>query len=174
MANIAKPIAVPAAELTRNFGLWQDRAAQGPVFVTNHGRPRVALLSIDDFARISVTAAAMVGAEAALADALDGHGGIIYARLTTGGRFADIGEDHARRLGFTAEQLCRTQSIDLLGLACRARARVLIDAVVQQGEVEAFDSQLLVEGIAERAVHIALAPIRAEFTIDGIMLVMTF
>jgi prevent-host-death family protein len=174
MANIAKPIAVPAAELTRNFGLWQDRTAQGPVFVTNHGRPRVVLLSMDDFARISGTAAAMVGAEATLADALDGHGGIIHARLTTEGRFANIGEDHARRLGFTAEQLCQMRFIDLLGLACRARARVLIDCVVRQGEVEAFDSQLLVEGIAERAVRIALAPIRGEGTIDGLMLVMTF
>ena len=44
-----KAISVPAAELTRNFGLWQDRSAHGPVFVTHHGRPRVVLMSISTF-----------------------------------------------------------------------------------------------------------------------------
>ena len=36
---------VSAAEITRNFGMWQDRAAQGPVIVTHHGRPRCVLVS---------------------------------------------------------------------------------------------------------------------------------
>ncbi|WP_168694400.1 type II toxin-antitoxin system prevent-host-death family antitoxin [Sphingomonas flavalba] len=40
-----------AAEVCRNFGLWQDRAMRGPVTVTNHGRPKTVLLSIDDFGR---------------------------------------------------------------------------------------------------------------------------
>ena len=40
-----------AAEVCRNFGLWQDRAMRGPVTVTNHGRPKTVLLSVDDFGR---------------------------------------------------------------------------------------------------------------------------
>ncbi len=39
------PRFVSAAEITRNFGMWQDRAAEGPLIVTHHGRPRCVLLS---------------------------------------------------------------------------------------------------------------------------------
>lgn len=39
------PRFVSAAEITRNFGMWQDRTAQGPLIVTHHGRPRCVLLS---------------------------------------------------------------------------------------------------------------------------------
>jgi PAS domain-containing protein len=43
---------VAATELSRNFGLWQDRAATQPIFVTHHGRTRVVLLSLNDYARL--------------------------------------------------------------------------------------------------------------------------
>ena len=43
------PRFVSAAEITRNFGMWQDKVGQGPVIVTHHGRPRVAMISADDF-----------------------------------------------------------------------------------------------------------------------------
>lgn len=43
------PRFVTAAEITRNFGLWQDRAAQGPLVVTHHGRPRCVMLSADAY-----------------------------------------------------------------------------------------------------------------------------
>ncbi len=38
---------VTAAEISRNFGMWQDRALGGPVIITHHGRPRVALVAIE-------------------------------------------------------------------------------------------------------------------------------
>ncbi|PXA84186.1 hypothetical protein DMC47_41215 [Nostoc sp. 3335mG] len=40
---------VTAAEITRNFGMWQDRAREAPVVVTHHGRPRCVLLSANSF-----------------------------------------------------------------------------------------------------------------------------
>lgn len=40
---------VTAAEITRNFGVWQDRARDAPVVVTHHGRPRCVLLSANSF-----------------------------------------------------------------------------------------------------------------------------
>jgi PAS domain-containing protein len=40
------PRFVSAAEITRNFGMWQDRASQGPLIVTHHGRPRCVLLAV--------------------------------------------------------------------------------------------------------------------------------
>ena len=292
MTNGGKAASVPTAELTRNFGRWQDRTSHGPVFVTHHGRPRVVLLSVEDYARIAATtpdasktatdaassllidrlddgfiafdedeticrvntaaalhfrrqpedlvgvpldrlrelpgspvvigyarrallagevatvdapstrcpgeiirvhvfpfpgggaclfrnvmpqrrAAEVAAGQTALAEALDRHGAILHARLTVQGSFAEIGEAHARRLGFAVEQLCQIRFPDLLGLACRAKARALFDDVVQQGRAQAFDGRLLLEGVTERAVHIALAPIRGDFAIDGVMLVMT-
>jgi prevent-host-death family protein len=283
---------VPAAELIRNFARWQDHSAHGPVFVTNHGRPRVVLLSIEDFARLGMIqpdaahptmdpasgllldriddgfiafdereivrrinsaaalhfrrseeevvgrrldqlsdlpgspvvigyarralsggevatvdapsvrypgeimrvqifpfpgggaclfrnvtpqrrAAEVAAGQTALAEALDRHGGIIHARLTIKGSFAEIGDVHANRLGFANAQLHQICFLDLLGVSCRARARVLFDTVVETGQAQAFDGQLPVDGVAERAVRVALAPIREDFAIDGLMLVMT-
>jgi PHD/YefM family antitoxin component YafN of YafNO toxin-antitoxin module len=44
---------VSAAEITRNFGMWQDLAGQGPIVVTHHGRARCVLVSADTFERMS-------------------------------------------------------------------------------------------------------------------------
>lgn len=290
MTGNAKADSVPAAELMRNFGRWQDRTAHGPVFVTNHGRPRVVLMSIEDYERIGQlpptkpgvamdpvtgllldrldegfvafdeheivrrinTAAALyfrrpaeeivglrldqlgdpagnaqsigyvrramsvgeVGSydmasasypgaiirvqifpfpgggaclfrnvtsqrlgdaagQRALADALDSHGGVIHARLTIDGVFAAISDRAADRLGLAAERLAEQHFLDLLGAGCRAKARVLFDAVVRQGQPRAFDGQMLLDGIRERAARIALAPIREDAAIDGVMLVIT-
>lgn len=43
---------VSAGEIARNFGQWQDRALIQPVVVTYHGRPRVVLVSADDYAAL--------------------------------------------------------------------------------------------------------------------------
>ncbi len=65
---------VSAAEITRNFGLWQDRAAQRPLIVTHHGRPRVVMLSIADYDALAVqdpVTTANVKADARLSGVLD-------------------------------------------------------------------------------------------------------
>lgn len=292
MGNGDKANSVAAAELTRNFGRWQDRTARGPVFVTNHGRPRVVLMSLEDYARLvalppgapasaldpvaallldrlddgfvafdeqeivrrvngaaalhfrrtpeelvgrpldritdlpgnpvvigyarralsageiatvdapsarypgeiirvqifpfpgggaclfrNVTpqrrAAEVAAGQAALAEALDRLGGVVHARLTLDAKITEIGEDHARRLGFAADQLREIRFFDLLGGASRAKARTLFEDVTRNGRSQAFDGRLLADGVAERAVHVALAPIREDFAIDGVMLAMT-
>ncbi len=38
---------VTASALVRNFGLWQERALQTPVYILHHGRPRLVLASVD-------------------------------------------------------------------------------------------------------------------------------
>jgi len=38
-----------AADLSRHFGMWQDRAMSAPVMVTHHGRPRAVLISVDQY-----------------------------------------------------------------------------------------------------------------------------
>ena len=287
-----KANSVPAAELTRNFGRWQDRVSHGPVFVTNHGRPRAVLMSMEDYARIVAippdaagvetdpasallierlddgfiafddqeiirrvnTAAALhfgrapdeilgrpldrlkglpgspvvvgyarralaagevatidapsirhpgeiirvqvfpfagggaclfrnvtpqrraaeaAAGQAALAEALDRLGGIVHARLTVEGRFDEIGEIHARRLGLAVDRLRQIRLFDVLAVACRAKARTVFEDVVGNGRARAFDGQLLIEGAGERAARIALAPIREDFAIGGVTLAMS-
>lgn len=37
------PTTVSAADVIRNFGLWQERALAGPITITHHGRARTVL-----------------------------------------------------------------------------------------------------------------------------------
>jgi PAS domain S-box-containing protein len=47
------PIVTTAAEVSRNFGRWQDEAINGPVVVTHHGRIRVVLISAAQYSKWS-------------------------------------------------------------------------------------------------------------------------
>jgi prevent-host-death family protein len=44
------PTSVSAGDISRNFGLWQERAFKGFVIVTHHGRPRVVIVSAEQYA----------------------------------------------------------------------------------------------------------------------------
>jgi prevent-host-death family protein len=44
---------VTAGEVSRNFGHWQERAVVAPVVVTNHGRPRVVMVSAELYAALN-------------------------------------------------------------------------------------------------------------------------
>jgi PAS domain S-box-containing protein len=48
--SVHDSIHVTAGEIARNFGQWQDRALTQPVVVTHHGRPRVVMVSADEYA----------------------------------------------------------------------------------------------------------------------------
>jgi prevent-host-death family protein len=45
----SESVSVTAGDISRNFGLWQDRALHAPVVVTHHGRPRVVVVSAELF-----------------------------------------------------------------------------------------------------------------------------
>lgn len=42
-----------AADVSKNFGAYQDAAVREPVIITKNGRPRTVLLAYDDFMRLS-------------------------------------------------------------------------------------------------------------------------
>jgi prevent-host-death family protein len=44
---------VTAAELSKNFGAYQDAALREPVIITKNGRPRTVLIAYEDFKRLS-------------------------------------------------------------------------------------------------------------------------
>jgi prevent-host-death family protein len=47
------PATVTAAEVSKNFGAWQDAAVRDPVIITKNGRPRTVLMAYEDFVRLS-------------------------------------------------------------------------------------------------------------------------
>jgi prevent-host-death family protein len=42
-----------AAEVSKNFGAYQDTAVREPVIITKNGRPRTVLMAYEDFVRLS-------------------------------------------------------------------------------------------------------------------------
>ncbi len=46
------PTSVPAAEVIRNFGYWQQQALSGPLAITHHGRARIMLISSEMYERL--------------------------------------------------------------------------------------------------------------------------
>lgn len=44
---------VTAAEVSKNFGAYQDAAVREPVIITKNGRPRTVLLAYEDFMRLA-------------------------------------------------------------------------------------------------------------------------
>lgn len=42
----------PAAEVQRNFSLWQDRALCKPVGISRNGRPRLVMMSVEEYQRL--------------------------------------------------------------------------------------------------------------------------
>ncbi len=42
-----------AADVSKNFGAYQDAAVREPVIITKNGRPRTVLLAYEDFMRLS-------------------------------------------------------------------------------------------------------------------------
>ena len=44
---------VTAAEVSKNFGAYQDAAVREPVVITENGRPRTVLMAYEDFVRLS-------------------------------------------------------------------------------------------------------------------------
>lgn len=44
---------VTAAQVSKNFGAYQDAAVRDPVIITKNGRPRTVLMAYEDFVRLS-------------------------------------------------------------------------------------------------------------------------
>jgi prevent-host-death family protein len=44
---------VTEAEVSKNFGAYQDAAVREPVVITKNGRPRTVLMAYEDFIRLS-------------------------------------------------------------------------------------------------------------------------
>jgi len=47
------PATVTAADVSKNFGAYQDAAVRDPVIITKNGRPRTVLMAYEDYVRLS-------------------------------------------------------------------------------------------------------------------------
>ena len=43
---------IPASEVQKKFGYYQDEALKAPVLISKNGRPRTVLLSYEEFTRL--------------------------------------------------------------------------------------------------------------------------
>jgi prevent-host-death family protein len=128
-----------AADLCRNFGLWQDRAMHGPVLVTNHGRPRTVLISTDAYARLNSGGDGAASAGALGPQLLD-HMAQGFVALgpdlvvRTANRVAEI---HFQR---SADQLRGARLIDLYPALVEAVKTRIFERVLRTGEPQSFEA----------------------------------
>ncbi|WP_315760005.1 hypothetical protein [Sphingomonas sp. Y38-1Y] len=161
---------VTASELVRQFGLWQERALQQPVFVLRRGRPSLVLTSLDLMRRLCAPheAAADTSLAALLLDAMrelvlvvDAGGRIEQlnraARIAFGANLAGVGhplsrpfnEAVARYLLDLAERTRRTGAPEQAEIAVRERRyRVVIVPYVDGALIVADDVSADDEGEA--------------------------
>jgi prevent-host-death family protein len=52
MTKPSQPKPIPAAEVQKKFGFYQDEAIRAPVLISKNGRPKTVLLSYDEFLRL--------------------------------------------------------------------------------------------------------------------------
>lgn len=99
---------VTAAEITRNFGMWQDRAAHGPLVVTHHGRPRVMMLAMDHYEALTrggVDAGADEDLEAARLSVVLGQIGTAFVAFDRDLRFVRVNAGAIAHFGLPEDRL---------------------------------------------------------------------
>lgn len=286
---------VTSAEFVRHFGMWQDRAATRPIYVTHHGRERLVILAINNYnqmleratqgdrhavlpemfrlgavlerisegflavdrkmtvsevnpaacsylkvARASITGKPLVetfpnihrsllyghllraiqsgevssfeqasftfegrwlqfqtlpyldgaaclfrdvtaekeqrqiaSAQTAAAAAMEAHGRIGRAHISTRGTFTFVDRTLAAMAGFEPEALARARFTDILPLSRRVAAAHEIESVLAGGEPITFQTALMVNRGGERPVRVAMAELRGEYASEGAVLLVT-
>lgn len=181
-----------AAEVSRNFGRWQDQALAGPVVVTHHGRPRVVVISAQHYDVMSgaESPAAEGGSDAArlqevlaalqaFQNASAGGGAI---RLSRRGVVAAIDETLARSLGLSADEAIGAPLTELVVQADRRRLTAALEACFDDGTAGRLDigfrnGGLVNGGVADGdqavTVSLGLAPLIKDGAVDGLVVAVT-
>ena len=133
--KIAGADAVTASALVRNFGVWQDRALQTPVYILHHGRPRLVLTTVEG---VTAPLADRAGHEwhgerETILEAIDD----LIALLDTDGTIRDLG---ARARGyFGVARETRQPYATLFGESAQPIVRALVDRVRASGLTESVE-----------------------------------
>lgn len=108
----------------------------------------------------------------ALEDAIDASGDIGSGRLSLRGTFTSVGSGLAEIAGLAPSALEQVRLTDILPLGWRVEAGRHIDEVLNGGAPRGFASMFLLSDGGERAVRIGLAPLRGDFAVDGLSVVV--
>lgn len=173
-----------AAEVSRNFGRWQDHALSGPIVVTHHGRPRVVVLSAHHYETLTGPDGGAIdgvaGTErlqellAALAayQSVTAGGGTI--RLSGRGVVTAMDESAARALGLAAEEMVGAPLTELVHPSDRRRLTAALETCFEQGASGRVDLKLSdPEGATQVTVRLGLAPVLKDGAVDGVMVAVT-
>ena len=152
---------VTASELVRHFGLWQERAARGPVYIYNRGRPRYVLSSVDylDAQAASADRSADAARIADLLDALPESVILLDAncRVRASSAVARAYFGEALQPGVPVERL---ESAEAAGLLASAARRAVITGLAETIEIPS-------RSYAGRFLDVQLAP-----QSDGLLLLV--
>lgn len=132
-----------AAQLSRNFGFWQDRAAIRPVLITHHGRPRVVLMSLENMSgqREDLSAVAARG---------HAHFELVIERIRQG--FFWFGRDFEIRManstacvhvGLPQNEIVGRSAYDVLPELKGSNMERVLHRVVRIGDPAAFEAPSL-------------------------------
>lgn len=149
LTSTAGAFETTAAEISRNFGHWQDRALQAPVTVTHHGRPRVVMISVAEFERLAADHGAPFagGGVGEMAREAEGALGALMDGLAEGFIALDANL-RITAVNVVVEAFLDSPASDLIGrdvatIGDPARADVFVDRyrwVLRTGESATFES----------------------------------
>ena len=138
---------VTSAEFVRHFGMWQDRAATGPIVVTHHGRERLVILSVANYHQLAQRAAQ---ADRAVVEPSSIRLGSVLDRLVQGFMAVDrnLALTELNPAGASYMKLNRASAIgvplvDLFPSLSRTLLHTFVVRAVQSGESAMFDQPSL-------------------------------
>ena len=139
--GFGEPTVVTAGEISRNFGQWQDRALNGPVIVTHHGRPRVVLVSAGVYSSWNTSAPAEQSDgsfEASRAAILD-HMAEAFMALDDRLRITAVNHAFKALTGLSASQMIGRSWEDLFPPFTRVVLEERLRQVLASGEAQDFE-----------------------------------
>lgn len=169
-----------AAEVSRNFGRWQDQALAGPVVVTHHGRPRVVVVSAQQY---DVMLEAHTSESGTGGDSLEELQAAVQAyrsatgggsiRLSRRGIVSSIDEPLAVGLGIVPGEAMGAAMTELVAVGDRRRLTSALEACFDAATALRLDVTLLGRGETQAAVSLGLAPLLKDGQVDGVIVAVT-
>lgn len=152
---------VSASEFVRRFGEWRERAAQEPVYIHHHGRPRFVLASVEHMGSLVDRPGSAQGAAFEREQLLDLVDAMI---IMVDDRLAVTGMSPQARLYFGDPEWRGKSLLDMISEATRAIILRSAQRVIESGYAETFE---LRSGLrARRRLDITVQPFA-----DGLVIV---
>lgn len=158
---------VTSSDLVRRFGLWQERALRGPLYILHRGRPRFVMTSVETMDALCAPHARLIASERAFDDALAATGTVANATITSRGYLAEATASLAALTGMTLDALAAIRFATLAEPAARADLTEAIEDVLAGGAPRVVDTALLVNHTDPLPVRITLTPLRSAGAIEG-------